>query len=65
MGTMQTNEAGYGAGGGVVSRAKHQEAGWSVREFGGTRSRKGRVVPYYMPIPGVRPRRDLDCRGIL
>ena len=54
-----------GRGEGVVSRVGHREAGWSVREFVGTRSRKERVAPYYMPIPGVRPWRDLDCRGIL
>ena len=63
---MQTNDAGYGGGGqGVVSRVGHREAGCSVREFVGTESRKGLVAPYYMPIPGVRPWRDLDCRGIL
>ena len=54
-----------GRGKGVVSRVKHLEAGWSVRGFVGTRIRKGRVVPYYMPIPGVRSWRDLDCREIL
>ena len=54
-----------GRGEGMVSRVKHLEAGWSAREFVGTRSRKGGVVPYNMPIPGVRPWRDLDCREIL
>ena len=54
-----------GRGEGVVSRVVHLTVDWSVREFVGTRSRKGRVAPYYMPIPGVRPWRDLDCRGIL
>ena len=48
---MQTTRQATGEG----------EAGWSVREFVGTRSRKGRVAPYYMPIPGVRPEWDLDC----
>ena len=50
---------------GVVSRVKHLETSWSVRESVDTRSHKGRIVPYYIPIPGVRPGRDLDCRGIL
>ena len=54
-----------GRGEGVVSRVGHREADWSVREFVGTRSRKGRVAPYYMLTPVVRPWRGLDCRGIL
>ena len=54
-----------GRGEGVVNRVGHREAGLSVREFVGGRSHKGRVAPYYMPIPGVRPWRDLDRRGIL
>ena len=49
----------------MVSHVKTPKAGWSVGESVDTRSHKGRVVPYYMPIPGVRPERDLDCRGIV
>ena len=49
----------------MVSRVRHLEAGWSVRESVHTRSHKGREVPYYMLIPEVPPGRDLDCRGIL
>ena len=49
----------------MVSRVKHLGAGWSVREPVDTKSHKGRVVPYHMPISGVRPGRDLDFRGIV
>ena len=35
----------------------------SVREFGGTRSHKGRARPCYRPIRGVRSRRGRGCQG--
>ena len=65
-GASKTTEGGLrGREEGVVSRVRHLEAGWSVRESVDIRSHNRREVPCCMPIPGVRPGRDLDYRGIL
>ena len=42
---------------GQVSHVIHPVIGSSAREFGGTRSHKGRARPCYRPIRGVRSRR--------
>ena len=38
---------------GEVSRARRLEAGWSAREFEGTKSHRGRGTPCYKPFLGV------------
>ena len=65
----QKEKQNGGGGGGreedVVSRERHFEVGWNVRESVDIRSHKGRGAPCYMLIQGVRPGRGLGCRGIL